>query len=674
MAEFTIDLAKLGSFAGADDGQESALTMTKRKVSVIGSDDDGPADFTLNMERWMKGTQQWQKMGDRVSLQGMQSSVEDGNGLGDESLFAPLSTSTPALDRSRRASVEDEVEEEQAKPMTPPLTRHNTQTLQDRAAEEVFSQISALQAEVERLRLEAEAHQAEKARLEQDRIQLENDNGDLEHDLQEARLSITGVQEKARANAASLQTALREVKSQLASEGKRADEGWQAAERAARAVEDIEKEKAQADEKAQGEDEEKRRGNLSNVASLRTKFEPLAQELESVKAEAEAAKQRADAKVTTLEAKLRGAVDDGANLREQAEADQQSADCEIKRLRLELHKCQDELLNHQKSSDVRERELASTIEGLRRELQASHESNANVTVLRMELESAQEQLSETRRILETVETENDRLTHSDDRHKQDVAAQNASLEDARRQLEEKGKEAQEARSTIERLYTDIEEMKAEKDAGMSDEETREHQLAHLKKQHKSELGDMEEKQKHEIKALKATLIRAGEGMKKREERIALLHRGELASVKQQLEDQKKQFTAKQSKLPADLKIDATADTITELRSAIRVLSIKLKSAQADLSQTQQNFAAARQEAVDVRQSNEAVNAELEARFADACEAREAEWRRRVELLLREREKMGRALLYGWGREEVGPVEGKHAGEKARQGYRYKYVR
>lgn len=696
MAEYTLDLAKLGgSFAGAGDGQESGVTMPDGKVSVIGSEDDGPADFTLNLEKWIKGSQQWRKMGDEVELDAMQPRVEDANGLGDESVFAPLGTSTPAADRCRRASVEDddevedvvedavkdedddevEVEEEHGRPMSPALTRHNTQTLQDRAAEEVFSQISALQEEVERLRLEAEDHLAEKADFKQDRLQFEKDYDDLRHDLEDAKASVISVEEKASANVDRLETALQDARSQSASESKRADQGWQAAERGAQAVEraaqamvEMEKAKAGAEDKAWGEEEDKRRGNLSNVASLRAKFEPLVQELDLVKAEAESAEQKADTKIATLEAKLKVALDEAASLKNQALEDQQAAASDVEKLRGELQNCRNELQDYQKASETYEQELTSTVEGLRRDLKANHESTANVTVLRMELENAQEQLSETRRILETVEDENDRLTQSEDRHKEDIATQNASLEEAQQQLEDKGKEIQEAKSTIENLHADLDRVKAEKGTGTPGEKTEEHNdLAQLKNQHKSDLAKLEEQHNAALKTLKATLLRAGEGMKNREQRIALLHRDELASLHRQLSLN----PAPPPKAPNPAPNPAADSTLTDLRAAIRALSRKLQSAQSDLGRTHLALASARRETQDVRAANEAVNAELERRFETACGIREEEWRRRVELLLRERERMAKALLWGWGREEVGGNEG---GEGTRQGYRYRFVK
>lgn len=70
-------------------------------------------------------------------------------------------------------------------------------------------------------------------------------------------------------------------------------------------------------------------------------------------------------------------------------------------------------------------------------------------------------------------------------------------------------------------------------------------------------------------------------------------------------------------------------------------------------------------------------ADMDAQIARSVEKREKEWERRVELLLKERERMSRALMWAWGEKEVGEKSKANVytedGKKIRQGYRYKYV-
>jgi hypothetical protein len=47
-----------------------------------------------------------------------------------------------------------------------------------------------------------------------------------------------------------------------------------------------------------------------------------------------------------------------------------------------------------------------------------------------------------------------------------------------------------------------------------------------------------------------------------------------------------------------------------------------------------------------------TTAAMDLRIAKSVEKREREWERRVELLLKERERMSRALLWSWGEKEI----------------------
>lgn len=68
---------------------------------------------------------------------------------------------------------------------------------------------------------------------------------------------------------------------------------------------------------------------------------------------------------------------------------------------------------------------------------------------------------------------------------------------------------------------------------------------------------------------------------------------------------------------------------------------------------------------------------LDERIARSVEKREKEWQRRVDLLLKERDRMGRALMWTWGEKELGDNRKENGigedGRKLKQGYRYKYA-
>ncbi|KAL2004183.1 hypothetical protein VTN02DRAFT_5832 [Thermoascus thermophilus] len=70
-----------------------------------------------------------------------------------------------------------------------------------------------------------------------------------------------------------------------------------------------------------------------------------------------------------------------------------------------------------------------------------------------------------------------------------------------------------------------------------------------------------------------------------------------------------------------------------------------------------------------------ASAAVDEKIARSVEKREKEWERRVDLLLRERDKMSKALLMAWGEKELPHVNdcGDEKSKGPRQGYRYKYV-
>lgn len=86
---------------------------------------------------------------------------------------------------------------------------------------------------------------------------------------------------------------------------------------------------------------------------------------------------------------------------------------------------------------------------------------------------------------------------------------------------------------------------------------------------------------------------------------------------------------------------------------------------------------------------EETSAEVDRRISRAIDKREREWERRIDILLKEREKMSKALMVAWGEKEVGKPsrstsstshkesssekQAERGTEKQGQGYRYKYV-
>lgn len=119
------------------------------------------------------------------------------------------------------------------------------------------------------------------------------------------------------------------------------------------------------------------------------------------------------------------------------------------------------------------------------------------------------------------------------------------------------------------------------------------------------------------------------------------------------------------------------DLRAELRALRTAHDSEISALRSDLHRLESSLATKDEAAADV-----------DRRIARSVEKREREWERRIDLLLREREKMGKALMYAWGEKEVGgrkihhtgaaPTaavtdEGEEEGAPKKQPYRYKYL-
>ncbi|RAO71661.1 uncharacterized protein BHQ10_007673 [Talaromyces amestolkiae] len=144
------------------------------------------------------------------------------------------------------------------------------------------------------------------------------------------------------------------------------------------------------------------------------------------------------------------------------------------------------------------------------------------------------------------------------------------------------------------------------------------------------------------------------------------------------------------------------DTIQHLRAMLSTSEKRATQLHNQLLETQSTTAIQSNEILSLRSEiedlqstlalKEETSAEMDKMIAKSIEKREREWERRTELLLKERDKMGKALMWAWGEKEVGKpsssertksrdnagggATGEGSGseeKKARQGYRYKYV-
>ena len=605
LGDYTIDLGGLG-----DKPSSMVVEDLEKERDEVDSEDEGPEDFTVNMEKWMRGGERWKKEqhdgaldeGDEADddPQEYTQEVKVDPGLPEESVFEPLGTSTPAPLKSH-AIIEEGVRQE-ARLQAPPLSRMNTEMLQDQAAEEVFERISALQAEVEKMRVEDEERRLAYREIEQEKDFLRSERVEL-LERHESEKDL-----------------LKKEHSQLR-------DYWK--------------------EQLRLKEQEVVAPSTPKSASLRAKFEPAVQELAAVKADAESARIAAEGRIKALEEQLQAARDETRRYQNQIASIQEANAATVKSLSADLETKNNEIALERKESIHRGNEAASLTESIDQRDQELRTLNSELKAIKMELDHAHEQLAETRRIVETVEDENDRLVQQNDRQAQEI------VDFEKRINRPDSKEASAESVTEERHPHGV-------DAGNVDEAAHKDALERIEN-YESTLSSLKATHAKELRILRSSLLKAGAGMQKREAHLKSAYSEEIASLKQQIATLPKQQ-------PETSKV-ADQSMENELRSAIRVLNAKLEKANSALAASREEAEETRQAAEDAQKTNAIVNAELEAHFAEAVEDREKEWRRRVQLLFREREKMGKALLWGWGREE----EGAKGPADREQPYRYRFV-
>lgn len=612
MGGYEVDLGGLG------DKPSSVLVEDAiRPREEVASEDEGPEDFTQNLEAWMRGSKKWKNeqtediaedRGTDLDPEQDLSESMSGHGIPEESAIEPLGVFTPAP-LGNHTNVEEGIEKE-AKLRAPPLSRLSTEMLQDKAAEEVFDRISALQAEVENMRVEDEARRAAHEVLVKEHEEMRNEYDSVRDD------------DRARYNALQskhdhLQRTHEDSKEALRRENKGLTVEYNNVMGQLRVVEN----------QATSE-----RG--TKVEMLRAKYEPAFQELEAIKVQAELDRNAAKSQVDTLCRDLKASKDESRSHKAQIDMIQETNSVAVKYLETELEARKNEVALERKESVDRANEAASLAENIARRDKEISELNGKVEAIEKDFRQVQEQLGETRRIVDTVEDENDRLVQENHRQAEQIAELEAIVN--------KGKSADMGTAPV----TD--------DHIITDETNHKALLAELSHQHQITLTSLEANHSNEIQTLRHALLQSEENMRKHSAQLAKVHQENLTSLSDQLTTLTHQQTTTQQR---------SAALEQDLRSAIRTLS-------AQLSRANTRAESARERIQDAQQANAVVNAELESRFVATIEEREKEWRRRIDLLLREREKMGKVLMWGWGREELGSKTSGDGG----QGYRYKYYK
>lgn len=580
LEDYEIDLGGLG-----DKPSSVVVEDRQEEREEVASEADGPEDFTLNMEAWMRENGKAVKAGDVPSdldeqRSGLKHELQDATldfGHEDESILDPLEISTPFTKNNDVDHVE--AQEEAHADKRPLFIRGETELQQNQAAEEVFERISALQAEVEEMRKAEEKRRSAYQRLTQENALLRKD---------QARLGfLEGDNSKLRKQNADLQAKIQERKLDFAA--------------TASAM-----------------------GSPSPGESLEVEQHFIA----------------SDEKIQTLEAGLKASHSMVRKLREEMGEDDAIHRVKVEGLKEDLERIHAEIdvKNGQIADFEQDADTQTEIVKHRDQLIARLTTDAQVA--HTELERVQQEARESRRIAQSIEEENDRLTTHNRQQTEDMAA----TEDA---LQGKVREIQTAHATIAALQDTLQ------GAVVYDENV----SSPEKVSHEAALDALKQAHSTTVTSLNQKFARQLQLFKQDRDTQASKHAAELAKAKE--------------------KPSPNTAMETELRSAIRVLSSKLEKAnnaaregKSELEKTQADLQDARQAIEATKRDNELTNAELDARFTKTMNAREREWRRRVALLFRERATMGKALMAGWGREDVGKgVRGDDRG----QAYRYRFV-
>jgi chromosome segregation ATPase len=269
------------------------------------------------------------------------------------------------------------------------------------------------------------------------------------------------------------------------------------------------------------------------------------------------------------------------------------------------------------------------MEAYRRDLATARaeleEASSIRKALELDLKRSQEQAAEAQTLFKSIEDENTRLTKQID----DLRT---SLDRVQGELNQMKAEHSEALETVSRLQTEKNTQQPSpppspptpRNIGQTEklEESYRAQLKSLQTAHATAISTLRSSHADSNRKLRDLLAAA----EKRESKL----KGELQSL---------------------LAARATQETqIQSLDAEVRRL---------------QSAIAAKEEAA----------AALDERIARSVEKREKEWERRVDLLLKERERMAKALMWAWGEKEVGDVKENlgEDGRRVKQAYRYKYA-
>ncbi|KAI9822457.1 MAG: hypothetical protein M1827_000176 [Pycnora praestabilis] len=321
--------------------------------------------------------------------------------------------------------------------------------------------------------------------------------------------------------------------------------------------------------------------------------------------------------VESLQSELQRTKEAFASLRAESEANQYESATQTTRLQSQL-----ETANSDTTSRITALETALFTE--------RHDCATQIDMLQSEVDDVHEKLRDSERMRADAEREIDSRKNAATRHNAETEANAMALENSKLMAATLKTDLEASRQEVETLRAELESHRQLNELEKTNDDD-DDMLAEANDRHAREMEQIRKEHSEQIEKLKDVLLKVGDGMKRREERLTKTHTKQLTALQDSLHTLQHQHQ------------DSRQQAL-ELRETNRSLTI---------------------ERATIQEENASINHELEARFVDAMAGREKEWRRRIALLMREREKMSKALMLQWGREELG--------EGVPQGYRYRFV-
>lgn len=716
LADYTLDLSRFsGEEFGLDERDDDRLPDLSAEKEEKLSDIGGPEDFTEHMERYLWGdglSSDDKKNGNKPMEEGerLESLVEDEEGeLGEYSEFGPpVDMSTPSQFLRRNPHTSREVTQlegiEESPPQSPrgeasPSARRQKDASPEDDSGDLRRQIEQLK---EQLRERDEQLQAERTKA----LEAEAAAEQATH-LQEELSRKAALLEEAHEKHQREQAALHEQIESLQRQNSEKELSLQNSKSDMLRLEALQQqvETLQAELKGRDESLAEKEENNGTIDSLKAELEVAREEIKKRDEALESSISKLNEVTTAKDRQL-----------QEKNTEIETLKAQISDRDLEIEKLEDELDAANDESEALEKKIAS-LESKNKPLEEKN------TALETELGDVRSQLTAQEDALKAVAS--DISVHSEGKtegrtegktftdildvikgafltemalpttlptSKTDLEEEAESL---RKQLAESQKQSKEAASTKETLEVQLkrsEEQLSESQGLITTIEAENSRLTSRVDELTSSLQKLQG-ESHDIKEQHAQLLETIDRMRKEKE--AQQPAGppsppfesapDLAVITEAHQAQLKSLQTAHATAISTLR-SSHAESLRKLRNQLTAAETRESELKSELDRLRSFDSEQKSEVEDlyaeierlesIITAKEEAAAALDLRIAKSVEKREKEWERRIDLLLKEREKMSKALLWAWGEKEVGDSVKDNGDENRkgpRQGYRYKYV-